>query len=110
MHTFELPSGIEAALRPITGNEESLLTDRRLMKNGAAVNQVLLNCLESLGGNDAPAMEDVLGLLSGEVVARLSPAVSVGLAALGVFVGLALGTSLRRGHGGRTGSSSRSVQ
>lgn len=66
MHAFELPSGIEAALRPITGNEESLLTDRRLMKNGAAVNQVLLNCLESLGGNDAPAMEDVLGLLSGD--------------------------------------------
>ncbi len=45
-----------------------------------------------------------LGLLSGEVVARLSPAVSVGLAALGVFVGLALGTSLRRGHGGLLGA------
>lgn len=66
MHTFELPSGIEAVLRPITGNEESLLTDRRLMKNGTAVNQVLLNCLETLGGNEKPSMEDVLALLSGD--------------------------------------------
>lgn len=66
MHIFELPSGIEAALRPITGNEESLLTDRRLMKNGNAVNQVILNCLESLGGNEKPTMEDVLALLSGD--------------------------------------------
>ena len=66
MYTFELPSGIEAVLRPITGNEESLLTDRRLMKNGTAVNQVLLNCLESLGGNEKPSMEDVLALLSGD--------------------------------------------
>ncbi len=66
MYTFELPSGTTAALRPITGNEESLLTDRRLMKNGTAVNQVLLNCLESLGGNEKPSMEDILVLLSGD--------------------------------------------
>lgn len=66
MHICELPSGIEAVLRPITGNEESLLTDRRLMKNGTAVNQVILNCLESLGGNEKPTMEDVLALLSGD--------------------------------------------
>lgn len=39
-----------------------------------------------------------LGVLTADAVARLGPAVSVGLAALGVFVGLGLGNSLSRGH------------
>ena len=39
-----------------------------------------------------------LEVLTADAVLRLSPAVSIGLATLGVFVGLALGRSLTRGH------------
>jgi len=38
MHTFTLPSGIEIDLVEMTGVEEDLLTNRRLMKNGEAIN------------------------------------------------------------------------
>lgn len=66
MHTFTLPSGIEIGLVEMTGAEEDLLTNRRLMKNGEAINQVLLNCTKRLGENAEPKMKDVLDLLSGD--------------------------------------------
>ena len=66
MHTFTLPSGIEIGLVEMTGVEEDLLTNRRLMKNGEAINQVLLNCTKRLGENAEPKMKDVLDLLSGD--------------------------------------------
>ncbi|HRT97566.1 MAG TPA: hypothetical protein P5532_24430 [Planctomycetota bacterium] len=66
MHTFTLPSGIEIDLVEMTGVEEDLLTNRRLMKNGEAINQVLLNCTKRLGENAEPKMKDILDLLSGD--------------------------------------------
>jgi hypothetical protein len=66
MYTFTLPSGIEIELREMTGAEESLLTNRRLMKDGEAVNQVLKNCLVRLGETTEVAPKDVLDLLSGD--------------------------------------------
>ncbi len=66
MYTHTLPSGLEAELREMTGAEESLLTNRRLMKDGEAVNQVLRNCLVRLGDKTEIAPKDVLDLLSGD--------------------------------------------
>ena len=66
MHTFTLPSGTEIDLVEMTGAEEDLLTNQRLMRNGEAVNQVLANCTKRLGENTAPTVKDILDLLSGE--------------------------------------------
>ena len=71
MHTIKLPSGIEAGFREMTGAEEEILTNQRMIRNGTAVNQVLKNCLVNLGDNDKPSMNDVLGLLSGDRLALL---------------------------------------
>ncbi len=66
MHVFELPSGTEVELREMTGAEEELLTNQRLIRTGDAVNQVIRNCMVRLGDNEEPSLEDVLGLLSGD--------------------------------------------
>lgn len=66
MYTFELPSGPEIELREMTGAEEELLTNQRLIRNGDAVNRVLANCILRLGDNDQPAVSDILNMLSGD--------------------------------------------
>jgi len=66
MYVFTPPSGIEIELREMTGAEESLLTNRRLMKDGEAVNQVLKNCIVRLGEKTEVTAKDVLDLLSGD--------------------------------------------
>lgn len=66
MHVFELPSGTKVELREMTGAEEELLTNQRLIRTGEAVNQVLKNCIVRLGDNEAPAIGDILDLLSGD--------------------------------------------
>jgi hypothetical protein len=66
MYTFELPSGIEADLREMTGAEEEILTNPRLIRSGDAINQVLANCVTRLGENKAPSVKDILDLLSGD--------------------------------------------
>jgi hypothetical protein len=66
VHVIELPSGVEVELREMTGAEEELLTNQRLIRTGDAVNQVLRNCIVRLGDNDEPAVKDVLDLLSGD--------------------------------------------
>ncbi len=66
MHTFELPSGIEIDLKEMTGAEEELLTNQRLIRSGDAINQVLRNCLMRLGEKTEPTINDVLDLLSGD--------------------------------------------
>ncbi|MBD3395103.1 MAG: hypothetical protein GF418_05695, partial [Chitinivibrionales bacterium] len=66
MHIFELPSGTEVELREMTGAEEELLTNQRLIRNGDAVNQVLRNCTVRLGEIEEPSLKDVLDLLSGD--------------------------------------------
>jgi len=66
MHTFTLPSGIEIDLVEMTGVEEDLLTNQRLIKSGEAINQVLANCIKRLGDNESPGMKDILDMLSGD--------------------------------------------
>ncbi|HRT97834.1 MAG TPA: hypothetical protein P5532_25795 [Planctomycetota bacterium] len=99
MHTFALPSGIEIGLVEMTGAEEDLLTNRRLMKNGEAINQVLLNCTKRLGDNVEPKMKDILDLLSGD---RLYALVRLRQVSLGDEVELELACP-NTGCGERTG-------
>jgi len=66
MHTFTLPSGMEIDLVEMTGIEEDLLTNQRLIKTGEAINHVLANCIKRIGDNDSPGMKDILDMLSGD--------------------------------------------
>ncbi len=66
MHTYTLPSGQEVELVELTGREEELLTNQRLIKSGEAINQVLLNCIKRIGENKSLTMDDILNLLSGD--------------------------------------------
>jgi len=66
MYTFELPSGPEIELREMTGAEEELLTNQRLIRSGDAVNRVLANCIVRLDDNVEPTAADVLNMLSGD--------------------------------------------
>jgi hypothetical protein len=66
MYTFTLPSGIDIELKEMTGSEEELLTNQRLIRNGESINQVLKNCTVRLGENTEPSVSDILDLLSGD--------------------------------------------
>ena len=66
MHTFELPRGIQIELKEMTGAEEELLTNQRLIRSGDAINQVLRNCIIRIGEKTEPTVNDVLDLLSGD--------------------------------------------
>ena len=66
MYTFMLPSGAEIELREMTGTEEELLTNQRLIRSGDAVNQVLANCIVRMGENEEVSTKDVLDMLSGD--------------------------------------------
>jgi len=66
MHVFTLPSGTEVEIREMTGAEEELLTNQRLIRSGDAINQVFMNCILRLGDKEDLALKDVLDLLSGD--------------------------------------------
>ncbi len=66
MYNFVLPSGQEVELTELTGREEEILTNRKLIKSGEAINRVLLNCTKRIGENTSPAMGAILDLLSGD--------------------------------------------
>ena len=66
MYSFELPSGTELELREMTGAEEELLTNQRLIRSGEAINQVLRNCFVRLGEKTDPDLAEVMKLLSGD--------------------------------------------
>ena len=87
MYSIILPSGVEIELREMTGAEEELLTNQRLIRSGDAINQVLKNCILRIGENTGPAMKDVLDLLSGD---RLFVLVRLRQISLGDEVELAL--------------------
>lgn len=53
-------------LREMTGAEEELLTNQKLIRSGDAVNQVLRNCILRIGENEAVSMTDILDMLSGD--------------------------------------------
>lgn len=66
MYEFNLPSGPEVELTEMTGREEEILTNRKLIKSGQAINQVLLNCTKRIGDNNSLKIEDILNMLSGD--------------------------------------------
>jgi hypothetical protein len=66
MYTFILPSEAEIELQEMTGAEEELLTNQRLIRNGDAINQVLANCTVKMGENEEVSTKDVLDMLSGD--------------------------------------------
>ncbi|MHB9023436.1 MAG: T4 family baseplate hub assembly chaperone [Armatimonadota bacterium] len=66
MYPYTLPSGVPCELRELTGAEEELLTNPKLLKNGDAINQMLRNCLVSLGEKGEVSLTDVLDLLAGD--------------------------------------------
>jgi len=66
MYTFTLPSGIEAELKEMTGQEEELLTNQRLLRSGDAINLVIKNCLTRLGDEASVTAKHVEDLLSGD--------------------------------------------
>ena len=87
MYTYELSSGPEIELREMTGVEEELLTNQRLIRSGDAVNQVLKNCILRIGENESPEMQDVMAMLSGD---RLFTLVRLRQVSLGDEVSLEL--------------------
>ncbi len=66
MYKYELPSGTEVELREMTGAEEELLTNARLIRSGDAINHLLRNCIVRLGDATEVTDKDVLDLLSGD--------------------------------------------
>ena len=87
MYLFTLPSGSEIELREMTGVEEELLTNQRLIRSGDAINQVLANCIVRLGDNQDVSTKDALDLLSGD---RLFTLVKLRQVSLGDEVDLQL--------------------
>jgi hypothetical protein len=66
VYTFQLPSGDEIELREMTGAEEELLTNQRLIRTGDAVNQVLANCTLRIGDDEEIGPKVVMDMLSGD--------------------------------------------
>lgn len=66
MYEYALPSGQTVELRELTGTEEALLTNQRLMRTGAAINQVLRNCTVRIGDQQDLSEKDFLDLPSGD--------------------------------------------
>jgi len=66
VYTFQLPSGDEIELREMTGAEEELLTNQRLIRSGDAVNQVLANCTLRIGEDEEIGPKLVMDMLSGD--------------------------------------------
>jgi hypothetical protein len=66
MYPFVLPSGVACELREMTGAEEDILTNARLMRQGDGINQILRNCLVLLGETTEVTMTDVLDMLAGD--------------------------------------------
>ncbi len=66
MYIFQLPSGDEIELREMTGAEEELLTNQRLIRTGDAVNQVLANCTLRIGEDEEIGPKVVMDMLSGD--------------------------------------------
>ena len=66
MYPYTLPSGIFCQLRELTGVEEELLTNAKLLRSGDAINMILRNCMLQLGDKSDVSINDVLDLLAGD--------------------------------------------
>lgn len=62
MQTLTLPHGLEATVRGMTGREEDLLTDRKKVMSGAAVDELLVACTKQLGDVEQVKLKDVTTL------------------------------------------------
>ena len=71
MPTLKLPLGGEAVYRGMTGREEDLLTNKKLVRSGEAVDLVVANCVESLRGEDKVTLKTIRGLCSPDRMALL---------------------------------------
>jgi hypothetical protein len=63
--TFVLPSGLSATVRELTGVDEDILTNEKLVKAGKAQHQLLGNILVDLDGS-RPSSQDVLNMWSAD--------------------------------------------
>lgn len=63
--TITLPSGIKATIREMTGEDEDLLMNEKLVKAGKAQNQLLGNLLVDLDGKK-PTGQDVMQMYSAD--------------------------------------------
>lgn len=68
--TFTLPSGAEATVREMTGEDEDILTNEKLVKAGRAQNQLIGNLLVKLDGKK-PVGQDVQDMWSADRAAVL---------------------------------------
>lgn len=68
--TITLPSGLQAVVREMTGEDEDILTNEKLVKAGRAQNQLIGNLLVKLDGKK-PAGQDVQEMYSADRAAVL---------------------------------------
>ncbi len=66
MYKFELPTEKNVEIKPLTGAEELILTDQKLIKSGNAINKVFLNCVNFVEQSDKPTEETFLNMLAGD--------------------------------------------
>ena len=64
MHTFKLPSGKEIEIREMSGLEEKLLRDRKLVTKGIAFDRVMSACTKRIDDNCEVSEKDILNLIS----------------------------------------------
>ena len=70
MPKMTLPSGITIEYRGMTGRDEDLLTNRKKLMSGEAMDEILKNCIIDFGGK-APMLSDVEALISPDRIALL---------------------------------------
>lgn len=68
--TFKLPSGASAEIRELTGREEDLMLDERVVKSGKLAHRILGNTIVSLNGAK-PTSGDVMGMWAADRFAAL---------------------------------------
>lgn len=52
MNVLKLPLGTAVRVRGMTGRDEDILTNRKKMQNGEAIDEIMANCVEAIGHLD----------------------------------------------------------
>jgi hypothetical protein len=71
MKTLTLPLGTEVQYRGMTGRDEDILTDKKKVMAGDAINEILANCTSKIGDKEFIRVEDVERLKSPDRLALL---------------------------------------
>lgn len=66
-----LPLTDYAAIRPMTGVEEDLLLNKKLVESGLVINKIITNCVTELNGKSPVTEDDILKLTSADRLAIL---------------------------------------